>query len=478
MARADRPLGLSAFVNRSPELEALETWFSRPGPGLGIVYGRRRVGKTWLLAKFSEGRRVVSHTARGRSFADELHLISAAAHHAGIGRHSTRTLLERPIDDLDELFDALAEAAREAPLLLVLDEFPELLAAAPNLEEELRSVWDRLRIHDSNLKVLLCGSHERVMESLQSHDHAMFGRADLLLRVLPFTPHEAAQMLREAPPEERAAAWGVCGGSPRYLSLWDERGTFRENLEVLICNERGLLLAEGELVLADEDLVGHRGKRMPERVLRAIASGKTTYRAIEAATGTLPTRALQEMTQGRLIERVRPVTARRDSKLTSYRIADNFLAFWLRCVEPHQAAIEQGLGPTIAPVIEASFDDFMGPTYEAAFRAHLRRLAADGQFGPEVVDVGEWWSTQVQASEDPCQLDAVVLAGRQRQPVAVGEVKWARKVNGSSQLGAMRRKLLEGKLVDPDLVTYVVGARSEVVRAEGVLAVTAADIFE
>jgi uncharacterized protein len=470
-------VGLATFVNRTSELRALADWYDRPGPGLAVVFGRKRVGKTWLITKFAEHRRVIRHTARGRPLLEEMRLISAAAHtNLDLPR---RSLVERPFTGWSDMFEVLATAAETGPLVIVLDEFPQLMGASPGLEEELRAVWDSVVVGNTNLKFLICGSSVRVMEALQEHQGAMFGRAELRLRVVPFRPHEAALMLPSATPSERACAWGVCGGIPRYLAMWDSNMPFAANLNRLVCNEQGPLLSEGELVLVDEDIAGHRGARLPEQVLRALGTGHTTYSSISAAvTGKLPTRTLKDLTDVRLLERIVPVTDDEGvSKRTYYRIADNFLAFWLECVEPHRSHIEQGLGPTVAPVIAAAFADYMGPRYESALREHLRRLAHEGALHPEAVAVGEWWRIQGASQDDPCQLDAVVLAGRKRTPVIVGECKWGRKVNGSSILGALKRKLHDSQLVHPDDVEYYVCAREHVERADGMHVITAADIF-
>jgi uncharacterized protein len=470
--------GLRSFVNRTTELAALGAWYEQPGSGLGIVSGRKRVGKTWLLAKFSDGKHVVQHTARGGSLVEELRLLSLAA--APVLNLARRSLSERPFADWDDVFETFAEAATTRSVLLVLDEFPELMKSSPNLEEQLRAIWDRvMRAGPTNLKFVVCGSAVRVMEALQEENAALFGRADLRLLVQPFRPHEAALMLPNASPSDRAAAWGVCGGIPRYLALWDDSADLVANLARLVTNEQGLLLSEGELVLADEDVVGHRGQRLPEQVLRAIATGSTTFQAIQDHTGKLPTRVLNDLVQGRLLERVSPVGRAKDStKLTYYRIADNFLAFWLSGVEPYRGPIERGLGPSVAKVINAAFDDFMGPRYEDAFRAHLRRLATAGTLGvDDVVDVGEWWRSQGKGAVDPCQMDAVVLAGRRQLPVIVGEATWAKNVNGASLLGGMQRKLHDSQLADPDTIQYYVCARDKVERSEGMTPITAADIF-
>lgn len=470
--------GLASFVNRTSELSTLAAWHSRSGPGLGIVYGRKRVGKSWLLAKFADGRRVIQHTGRGAPLAEELRMLSRAA--APVLNLPRRSLIDRPFSNWDDVFETLADAADIEPVTLILDEFPELMNVSEKLEEELRAIWGRVtEAGSTNLKFLVCGSAVRVMEALQEEKAALFGRADLRMVVQPFRPHEAALVLPSATPSDRAAAWGVCGGIPRYLALWDDSRSFGDNLRNLIANEQGLLLSEGELVLAGEEIAGHRGKHLPEQVLRAIASGATTFQAIQTRTGKLPTRTLSDLVNARLIERVVPAGDDPETtKRTYYRIADNFLAFWLSCVEPHRGQIERGLGPSVAPVIAEAFSDHMGARYEDAFRSHLRRLGADGKLGvADVVEVGEWWRAQGDASDDACQLDAVALAGRRRTPVLVGEAKWAKKVNGSSLLGGLRRKLYESKLADPDTVSFVVCAREVVERSVGVTVVTAADIF-
>jgi hypothetical protein len=182
---------------------------------------------------------------------------------------------------------------------------------------------------------------------------------------------------------------------------------------------------------------------------------------------------LERLTRLGLIERLVPVTEDpRRTRRRLYRIADNFLSFWLRLVDRHRAEIERGLGRSIARVLVRELDDHLGGPWEDAFRIHLRRLAEQGELGPGVVAVGRFWT----AAADPVELDAVALAGRSRAAVLVGEAKWARSVDGAAVARALARKVPALPRARDD-VRFAVCARETVEHAEGLLAVTAADVF-
>jgi hypothetical protein len=275
-------------------------------------------------------------------------------------------------------------------------------------------------------------------------------------------------MLSRLAPAERALVWGVAGGVPLYLSWWDQGTSSGENLLRLVCSPGGQLLDEGQLVLATEGGDG----QLDALVLRAIAAGRTKHGEIADAVRAEPARALDRLLELRLVERIVPVTEDpRRTRRRVYRIADNFLAFWLGVVEPHKAEIERGLGRPILRVIEKSLDDHMGARFEEAFRGHLRRLAAAGELGGAVVAIGPWWRDQ-----PPVEIDAVVLSGRSRTATLVGEAKWARAVDAPRLTHAMRRAADALPNVAND-VRLAIAARETIREPGDALAITAADIF-
>jgi hypothetical protein len=263
--------------------------------------------------------------------------------------------------------------------------------------------------------------------------------------------------------------WGLVGGMPLYLQWWDQSASVGSNLARLACTPGGQLLTEGQLVLATEG----EGGELARQTLYAIAAGRTKFNEIEQAVRADPARTLDRLVALRLVERVVPVTEDpRRTRRRTYRIADNFLSFWLGLLDRYRPEIERGLGEGILPVLLDSIDDQLGGPWEEAFRDHLRRLAASGDLGPEIVAIGPFWT----AATDPAEIDAVALAGRARAAVVIGEAKWAKRVDGARLRAGLERKAeaLPRLAAKP---RYAICAREEVNNAGDVLAITAEDIF-
>lgn len=273
-------------------------------------------------------------------------------------------------------------------------------------------------------------------------------------------------MLPSLDPPQRALVYGLVGGMPLYLSWWDQGKSVDSNLVDLVTKPTSPLVLEGDLVLATES---RHGDQVAE-VLRAIAEGRTRHHEIADAIGTDPSRTLRDLQELRLVERIQPVTETGRSKRRIYRITDNMIAFYLSILGRYRDEINRGLGRTVLTAIRGSIDDHMGGCWEDMYREHLRRHAAE--IDPQTVAVGPWWQSGHQD-----EIDAVVLAGRARKPVLVGEAKWSRKINGARVAAQLAVKA--GKLIaDVSDLRFSLCAREEVVNAPPeALIVTSADIF-
>ena len=270
---------------------------------------------------------------------------------------------------------------------------------------------------------------------------------------------------------ERALVYGLFGGMPLYLSWWDAAQSVTQNLARIAGSPGSPALTEGALIMSVE--VG--GAEQSALVLHAIASGKTKHAEIQQAIGAEPTRVLTRLMDAWLIERQVPVTEDSGrSRRPSYRLANNFLAFYLGPLARFRSQIERGRGAATMSALLRHLDDHMGLAYEASFREHLWRLVLAGELGEDVVAIGPWWD-----SSGENQLDAVVIAqpNLTRVPILIGESKWTRRVDGGRMDRVLDQKALALN-VDPEQIRHAICARDEVHDARpGTLVVTADDIF-
>jgi len=188
-----------------------------------------------------------------------------------------------------------------------------------------------------------------------------------------------------------------------------------------------------------------------------------------------PTRVLDRLTTLHLVERVQPATSPGYSRRRIYRMADNFLDFYFfyfGVLGRYQSGIEAGLGPSVPPVLIESLDDHQGPRWEAAFRDHVSRLAAEGRLVDQIVAVGPFGTADGQN-----QIDVVAMAGRSRTPALAWEAKWTRQVSAPRIVADLLGK--SDALPDrPEQLQIAVYGREQIVDpTANLLTITAEDIL-
>jgi hypothetical protein len=414
MRRPDKP---ETILDRDREWHELAAAWQRPGPELIIVLGRRRAGKSFLLKHFSESVDGMYYQATKRTEGDQLARLSAMVGQqvGGLGGAIS-------FPDWEAFLDYVTSRAATKPYLLVLDEFTYLADASPALPSIVQSYWDH-RWSGTGLKLVLSGSHITAMLRLESADQPLYGRRTVRLDVHPFDYFDAARFLESYSPRDRLRAYGIFGGLPGHLAFLDTTVPLEENVMRHMLQPTGRLVDDAQHLL-DAFLSDARDHYS---ILEAVANGEKTYSGITSRTGLkggAAQRAFQWLQNMRLVEKQVPITEKNASrsKRGLYRIDDPYVAFWHRFIAPLINAGSVGISPaeqlwteSISPWLDAH----MGPVFEAACRAFVRR----GKRLPfAATRVGTWWDRRTENEID------VVALGRGR--ILAGECKWGR-VDGS-----------------------------------------------
>lgn len=404
------------FVNRARDLAQLESWWAHRTRDAMALIGRRRVGKSWLLRRFADGKPTVILVADRRLLSTQMARFADALE-AELG-------VRPDIRSVGELLKLLYELGRKDRVLAVIDEFPFLLPDGHAREESLTEIQAVMEEHrdSSATKLLLCGSLVGQMQSLLHSSSPLHGRLRPLdVWPLTFAESRAMTSARDSS-RERITRFAVVGGMARYL---DElgHGPLRELVCRNVLDPRGPLFDDPRAVLEQE----LRNPATYFSILEVLAAGPTSTerlgRELQIKSASLSF-YLETLRQMRLVSSSVPIGAPKESRTHKHRISDGFVRFWFRFVFGNQEALQEGLLPEHlwAGDIEPYLADFVAPAFEELCARYTRRV-----YGSAASNVGPWWGpalhehrrTRTRITEE------VDVIGAQRRNLKVaGECKW------------------------------------------------------
>jgi AAA+ ATPase superfamily predicted ATPase len=416
-----------AIVGRTAELAELNAAWARAvggRPELAVVWGRRRIGKTFLLSHFAGDKRAVYFTAT-RQDTDDRQLRRFAG--------ALREQLEEDVRDLvPETFPAweaalrfVAGLARTEPLLVVLDEAPRLTGGHADFADTVSAVWEN-HVRNQRLMLVITGSAVAVMEQMLGPQGGLHRRAGVERRMDPFPLAEARAFQPSLAPETFVEAYAACGGYPLHLSRWSPGLSTDDNLRELAFTPGGLLLRDAPDILS-EDLDWRGGY---ERVLTAMAGGARRRSRIAGRAQQRIDYTLDRLRRAGYVRTVRSLGST-GSPDPLYEIADHYLAYWFRVLRDDADLIEGGQGQAVQRRVGGRWQSHLAQVFEAAARDHAGRLVAAGDLPPDTV-VGRWWK------DETVEIDVLGLAGD--HPVLVGECRWQAGPLTVRDLGDLQRK--------------------------------------
>jgi uncharacterized protein len=427
------------FRDRTAELARLDEWWSSDAREPVNLYGRRRVGKSWLFRRFAHGKPAVIVVA-DRLGQGQL-LTSVAAQLAG------------PLDvvphipDVAALFRLLYQLGRRRKVLAVVDEFGYLLGTtAAEQQATLSSIQAVMEIERdrSQLKLVVTGSTITQMETLQAERSPLHGRLlPMALRPMPFAQARAFLATTPGgndPVHDQVTRYSVAGGLPRILRAL-AGGDLSEAIAATVVDPYGALFNEPRTMLATE-------LHEPAVYLSVLSTLAGRPQAISSIGDQLRmetkqlSKYLNVLESLQLVSRRLPVGARPEARSTQWRCDDDFVRFWFRFVQPFQAELEAGADPRahVRLVVEPNLVDHAAPVFERLVLDWVRARTA-GQASVS----GGWWgpalhrrrAVKARTSEE---IDAVALHGR--AVVAVAEAKWtARPMDAEVLLSLLEYKL-------------------------------------
>ena len=443
---------LVRIVGRTAELAALDAAWGHAvagEPELAVIWGRRRVGKTFLLTHFADGKRSVYFTATRqdtedrqlRRFADRLREQLGA---------EVNDLVPETFPGWEVALRFVLRLAATAPLLLVIDEAPRLTGGHTDFADTVSAVWEN-HVRDQRLMLVLSGSAVAVMEQMLGPHGGLHRRAGTERRIDPFGLLDARAFQPDLAAEDFIQAYAACGGYPLHLRRWSSERTTAENLADLAFAPDGLLLRDAPDILS-EDLDWRGGY---ERVLAAMAGGARRRSRIAGRAQQRIDYTLDRLRRAGYVRVVRSLGSG-GSPDPMYEIADDYLAYWFAVLRDDADLIEGGQGAAVAQRTTGRWQAQVARIFEVAAREHTQRMVAAGVL-PAGTVVGRWWL------DETAEID--VLALGTDGPVLVGECRWQAKPITERDLVELRRRAVHLPPVGPAGPVYAFWSRGGATQA-------------
>lgn len=434
-----KPAGM---FDRDFEWSELVRFASYQGPEatLGVISGRRRQGKTFLLDGLCRETGGFFFSASEATEAESLRQFGVA-----LARYEDRRVPYR-FAHWEEAVEAMMGLAAPdgGPLPVVLDEFPFLAKVSPELPSLLqRALGPQARREGGPVRLLLCGSALSFMGNLLSGTAPLRGRASLELVVPTLDYRLAAQFWGISDPRLALLVNSIVGGTPAYgreFVLGDTPADLEDFDSWVLRNALNPgrpLFREARFLLAEEpDL---RDTALYHGVLAAIAEGNHTRGGIASYLERKSTDLGHALT---VLEDTGMIVREPDAfhgRRSFYRIAEPILTFYHALVRPEWSDLERpGQAPSVWARSEPTFrSKVVGPHFERVCRTWTRWYASPDTLGGHRTRV-ESGTVPDPAARSSHETDVVVFgreADGRESVLAIGEAKW----NDTMGLGHLRR---------------------------------------
>lgn len=408
------------IVDREREQARLGALLESGEPRLVLMYGRRRVGKTYLLGRAWTGIRAFYFTAAETTPAQNREaLLAAFAEWSGEAIHVEDYPTWRSV------FRLLLDYASPEPLIITLDEFQylgESPTALNGIASELNAVWEMRRTRRP-LVLVLAGSAVRTLEALNEGGSPLYGRFAWQCQLRPFNYWFAGELAGFAEPRDRAYAYGIFGGIPRYLSAVDPGATLADNAVSLMLSPSGEVRELVQTALIQEQ--GLRDIPKYIAILRAVGKGRTGFNDIAQSAGLDADNALRDKLDR--LSRLDYIRAGRNlgakpREPFRYRVADPAFRFFYEFVAPLESALAtQDPRRVWERHIAPNLDAYMGLVFETMAEEAYYRLQVKLDL-PLVREWGRWEGVDRNRKSLEMDVASTLMDGR----VLTGSIKWHR----------------------------------------------------
>lgn len=432
------------IINRKQELKFLEEKFKSRKSEVIVLWGRRRVGKTYLLKEFSQKRPLIyflATKATTKEQLDELAVVFAEYFHDSF-------LKSRSFGAWLEVFEYLKKQPNDKKIILAIDEFPYLVESDPAIPSIFQKGIDEY-LPNKNMVLILCGSSIAMMERhVLGAKSPLYGRRTGQWKVEPMKIIDFKEFFPDQDWITLINFYALLGGIPFYANLFDPKSTLFENLKNKVLKKGELLYEEVNFLLREE----LREPRVYFPILASIAQGNHKFGHIANQTGldkSNLTKYLSVLEDLHFIYREVPILEKNKarSKRGLYFISDGFTDFWFYFIRSNLRHLEEEKYSEVLADIKDKFDFYISQRIEKVFFQILDHLNQNNQLPFHYDFIGRQWGGDYEID--------IVAFNKEKTKFLLGEIKWQNQTVKKNILNDLKNKVTKISLPSKSEVYYL-----------------------
>lgn len=404
------------IIGRALEIQKLTQMTQNSQPVFLAVYGRRRVGKTFLINEFFRDKGLFFSITGVQEAKLSTQLKNFSLEYAEIFLQGKS--IEPPKDWMAAFHQLWGQIKKENPkqkIILFFDELPWLASKRSAFLEALDYFWNKFFSQRENLILVICGSAASWMiQKVISNKGGLHGRITHQIKLHPFTLAETKNYLAEQNVafdlRQIAELYMAVGGIPKYLSYVEKGLSATQNIQKMCFTREGFLASEFNKLYSS--LFNNYEKHIA--VVKALANApyglsyEELLKRTDLKSGGSTSHLLDELIESDFVGRVAKFG--KGVKDHIYQLRDEYSLFYLAWI--HKAPLQSLKGVSSTYWLKnhqsQAFKSWAGLAFEKMCLQHIDKILA--ALGIAAVNTMEsiWFYKPKQPSEKGCQIDLVI----------------------------------------------------------------------
>ena len=412
---------MEEFIGRDKELLLLENQYKSKRSSITVIYGRRRIGKSALIKRFTQGKEaLLTEGLEGEKTPEQItHFIYQLSQQI-----SDPLLTETAFKSWNAVFTYITkELDNKKKIVLVFDELQWMAAKRSRLISIIKFFWDN-HWKDKNVHLILCGSIASFMINKVLNSKALYGRVSSQLHLKAFKPQEIFSFLQAKRWQKRDIGEIllyslIFGGIPRYLEEIDTKKSLQKNIEQLCFTDSGFFVKEFERIFYGQFKEAKSYLKIIHSLTQKPLSLAEIAKETKIPSGGGLRSLIQNLIEADFIGLKRQFGTEQSSKLKKYYIIDEYLRFYFKYIKPHLNLIVDIQAPDIfKQKIVPHWNQWLGLAFENFCLKNGYLLAQQMNFEQETIEIASFSPTK----KTPAQFD--ILFKRADKTIVIGEIKY------------------------------------------------------